>query len=1164
LTALHGGARWRVLLGGIVGLFAFGLLLVAFAALVLGTPEATTSLLRLMVAGVLVSLLGWVIWERVIAPGRQVGGVDRFVRRLDLAGGHRNLLVAAMEADRLPERWSQDEVSRTLSRRLDTRALECLDDVDPVELLGLARWFPTLMVALVIGCLATMPFWLVPGTTQRGLERLGDPWQSDPLIPTAGLYLEEGSASVMARSSHVLAARDFGTPNGAVVCEVRPEFGSWRVLPSRRDSTLIAGPFGRYLAVLDEVTEDFRYRFSRDGMTTGEGLLKVLQPPLLASLDLVVTPPAYTKLAQQTYAPTPSEVQVAHGSHLTWKGRSSEELAAAVMIDAAGDSMRWTVIGDSVQAEMIATREIAWCLHLLDVRGLRGESPIQRTIRIVPDLEPSVRLRALGSDGLFPADGLVPLDLLAEDDYGFSDLRLLVRLSGGWEAPSDSAWTPLRLTDNTTMTAQTPDGDIAVTVDQREGRRDDPLQSIEMRFDGSALEVMPGDVLMIVAEVRDNRSPGPAAVARSRVVRLTLPSAADLLADQVATESDRLEELDEIRQRGLDMREQMAKIGREMKKNADLDFARRQELEDALERQQAIQDELEEMTSDLRQDMNELMKHNATSMELVDRMERVAELLEEVMNEELARLQEQLREAMDRLSEQEIRDAMAEVARNQEEFLDRLDRAIAQLEELRREQEMAELTSSIEEMLRDQQALMDDDQAESPSDAQRQQALADAADELRERLEEALKDLESSDSGKDSPAKEAMEKALEEALERMREEDPAESMRKAAEEMASSEQTPSESPDSPESEQSESGSDTQHEAMRRLASLYHVMMEGQQGMKMAMEQFVAEALRTLAFDLLALSRRQESVAAAIPSDLQDVRAPHLIREQKNVLRGTVALRERLADVLAKSPQMNFQLLQALDRVADQQDEAWGHLQAGWAPQAGQAARQGLGSINSLVVNLLTSAQMSGGGGGGSCPMPSLSQQLEQMAKEQAGLNGMTEMMKRQMGQGQGSMSQEMRAQMDRLQANQQGLAGRMGEAADQEQTAEEAERILGDLGALARDMERVADDLGTGRVGEDTLRRQERILSRMLDARNSVRRRDFSRRRESEGVDQLYRAQQADDLDLQDDDRRNRFRLRRDQVESIPGSYRDLVRRYFRALESLDGTTDTGTGEVRP
>jgi len=145
-------------------------------------------------------------------------------------------------------------------------------------------------------------------------------------------------------------------------------------------------------------------------------------------------------------------------------------------------------------------------------------------------------------------------------------------------------------------------------------------------------------------------------------------------------------------------------------------------------------------------------------------------------------------------------------------------------------------------------------------------------------------------------------------------------------------------------------------------------------------------------------------------------------------------------------------------------------------------------------------------------------------------------------------SQEARSRMERLRADQQGMAGRLDEAERESRDTPDAARLLGDLEELARDMERVSDSLASGDIDQDVLRRQERILGRLLDARNSVRRRDYDKRRESRTAGSLFRNQlgdEAGDADVEELERRLR---RREQEEHVPQDYRDLVRRYFRSL----------------
>jgi hypothetical protein len=251
----------------------------------------------------------------------------------------------------------------------------------------------------------------------------------------------------------------------------------------------------------------------------------------------------------------------------------------------------------------------------------------------------------------------------------------------------------------------------------------------------------------------------------------------------------------------------------------------------------------------------------------------------------------------------------------------------------------------------------------------------------------------------------------------------------------------------------------------------------------------------------------------------------------------------------------MRLLTKIDGLLELQGRAMHDLESGSGGSARTTTRESLAEMNRVVIGLLTQAQMSGGGGGGSSSqsMPQLGQQLRELSREQAGLNALAEQLRRQQG-----LSQQMRAEMQRLQQGQRGLSGRARELAEQQERVEQTDgpRILGDMRDLAREMERVADDLGGGLVSEETLRRQERILGRLLDAHNSARERDFAKRRESRTADEVYADQEGVDGSAPRD---AEAQARRQQtVEKAPPAYRELVRRYFRDVLELERERQDG------
>jgi hypothetical protein len=157
-------------------------------------------------------------------------------------------------------------------------------------------------------------------------------------------------------------------------------------------------------------------------------------------------------------------------------------------------------------------------------------------------------------------------------------------------------------------------------------------------------------------------------------------------------------------------------------------------------------------------------------------------------------------------------------------------------------------------------------------------------------------------------------------------------------------------------------------------------------------------------------------------------------------------------------------------------------------------------------------------------------------------------------------NQGSQGQSGRLTPDQAGALGRM--AAEQEairQGLQEAMNKLGEngggsmgqLGQTAEDMKKVAEDLRGGRLNQETVERQQRILSRLLDAPRSVEKRDYSRRRTSRpGVDVVRSSPGALSPDLLKSKPSLAALLARGGRDPVSPRYRALVDQYFQAIIS--------------
>jgi hypothetical protein len=207
----------------------------------------------------------------------------------------------------------------------------------------------------------------------------------------------------------------------------------------------------------------------------------------------------------------------------------------------------------------------------------------------------------------------------------------------------------------------------------------------------------------------------------------------------------------------------------------------------------------------------------------------------------------------------------------------------------------------------------------------------------------------------------------------------------------------------------------------------------------------------------------------------------------------------------------------------------------------QAAGVSVQEINVTVIELLHGVQQQGQGGG-TCPNPG--QGMQDMLKRQEQLN--RDSRGQAQKQGPGGLSMKQRSQMQRLRAEQQAIREGLQDVMGGE------EGTLGRLDKIVEEMQEIEKELEGGRISEDTLRRQEKVFERMLDAQRSVHRRDFKRERQGESADELAPLLPGE-LDADDPLAKLREEIRRGQGEAAPPEYEELIQEYYRSLLERQG-----------
>jgi hypothetical protein len=150
----------------------------------------------------------------------------------------------------------------------------------------------------------------------------------------------------------------------------------------------------------------------------------------------------------------------------------------------------------------------------------------------------------------------------------------------------------------------------------------------------------------------------------------------------------------------------------------------------------------------------------------------------------------------------------------------------------------------------------------------------------------------------------------------------------------------------------------------------------------------------------------------------------------------------------------------------------------------------------------------------------------------------------------GGMTPEQMAAAQRLSSEQDALRKSLEEI---QREVSGQHDILGRFDQTVEQMKQVSDDLKKGNINERTIKNQERILSRMLDAQKSLNERDYTRKREAQtGKDLVRKSPPA----LPEDLGQRKDMLSRDLLkvlsEPYPAQYEGAIREYFNALQQIE------------
>ncbi|MDH3214819.1 MAG: hypothetical protein OEN01_00840 [Candidatus Krumholzibacteria bacterium] len=933
-------------------------------------------------------------------------------------------------------------------------------------------------------------------------RRIVSPKTASALTHKANLYGSPGDVTVLAGSDVEVVAFDFGGSKEPVALSYNLAEGFWKTEATEPSEVAVSNQASltQYRYTFRDVRGSITYYFRAGDQQSRKYRINVVHKPIVTDMSVVLNPPKYTGEPADTLIDSGGNIQALEGTKITIHAQANNILSGA-WVEFGSDKPRpVNFSGKTFEFDFFALEDGPYSILLEDDLQHRTDDPIVHSIEVYKDNPPVLDVLEPGEDATLPRNLLVDLRFVASDDYGISKASIFYRKNGEERFLRGSI--PLGAERGTREIAKAFEWDLG----------DVPL--------------FPGNFVEYFVQVEDNNVVTGPGVTKSQIFHIAVPTMAELYEKIKKEDAERTDLFADAMKETEEFKERLEKLTRELKKTEEMDWSQKKEIDKAISSQQSIEEKLEDIQTSLEETLQSLSDNRMTSQEIGEKLEEINRLIETINDEALNRYVEELREAMNKLDPQEVQKALQNLNVNAEDLLRSLERTESLLREIQQEQEMEELVRKARDLMDEQEGLQEQtseadagDNQEMGELSEEQKALAEKADRLAEEMKKMAENIDEKQLSEDMAAASGM-----------CESGASKSMREASGQLRRGEK--------------EEAMQSQEEAKNNLIALFSRVVTVQAQMNNASRRRTADNLQRLANSTLALSFKQEKLTSrlseqASAEELSRVRL--LANEQQTYVRAVEQISDELYEIGKKSVAVPDALLRLLGKTISNMRSSMLFLEQNKAFMATASASQAVTNLNATTIALLTACQQcqSGGGGGASDQVSRLQMlmvQQQQILQQSQTLLGMRALQEK--------MLQERQAAIERLAGEQRSLQQL---AEDIEKDVKGNNRVLGRMDKIVEEMEEVIRDLNSGVLDEQTVRNQERIVSRLLDANRSVHSRDYEKKRLSVSADDVFSATDGTES-RKSVSQSLREEIKRAMSLKAPGEFEDLIKLYFRAL----------------
>ena len=851
---------------------------------------------------------------------------------------------------------------------------------------------------------------------------------------------------------------------------------------------------GEFSYVFENVQEGFGFQVEAAGFFSDTYEVSLLSRPELSRFNVSLSYPAYLNRKNETLANS-GNLEVPEGTDVRWQISTANATHASMLFGANREPEDFQITDDQSFTFKKRFKQPDTYEVILKNDFSQNRERIAYSVNVIKDEFPKIEVNQFKDSVLYK---MLVLSGVLSDDYGVRKLALHYKVRDQEQKEISSKNTAINIAKNQTQ------------------------QSFFYPWALDSIELGPGNSLEYYLEVWDNDGVNGSKSTKTSTYTFYVPSEDNLIADINSSQTKTQQKIDQSAGKANKLQDQIEQANQKLKGKQSLDWQDKKMLEDILEQKQSLNQLVEEL-----REQNKLLDQKKDAFteqdeRIREKAEQIQKLMDELLDDETKRLFEELQKLLKENSDisqiQKILDKLNQNSHNLEKELERtlelfkqlqyefkLDQAITDLkEQVEKQKELLEKTENLDKTTSKSDKDHKDKQkgdSEKKDDKSKENKDASSKENKNEDSKENTGEpkSESQELGKEQ---EEIQKDFQETTEKIDE------LKELGEELDKNDgDLPSEE-DSKDVEQQQEESkemlnqnspskakSPQQKALQKMQKMQQQMEGAESSMTMEIDMQNLETLRQIIHGLVKLSFDQESLMKGFGELSQNDPGFNSIAQRQLKLKDDAnVLEDSLLALGKRDPFMGSVVTREVSDLNEHLDKVIEANRERRRPQASNEMQLTMTSINNLalmlddhfdmMMEMMANAQPSMGKSKKKGQNPSLSQMQQQLNQKIQELKGS------------GKSGRQLSEELAEMAAEQERIRKALQEMQEKMQENNKDGKLPG--GELPSKMEQSEMDLVNKQLTDQLIKRQQEIVTRLLEAEKSMREQDMDEERKGE------------------------------------------------------------------